>query len=174
MFLEGNITGNPLINNNVFVQATAGAPSNGAIYISQAAARIYNNVFKSLDGSGLGVHLLSSGTILQNNIVDNLNQWLDATAASPDYNDVYSVNSSGVAEGAHSITTNPLLDGSYKLTAGSPCIGTAVDLSGTFTTDKNGATRTAPWDMGAFKYIAPSSATSGNSPFRSRRPLAFV
>jgi hypothetical protein len=41
---------------------------------------------------------------------------------------------------------------SGTLEVGSPAIGTGVDLSVYFTVDKNGVTRTAPWDMGAFAY----------------------
>lgn len=42
----------------------------------------------------------------------------------------------------------------YSLTSGSTLKGAGADLSGTFTTDILGNTRTAPWDVGAFMYVA--------------------
>jgi hypothetical protein len=41
----------------------------------------------------------------------------------------------------------------YHLAAGSPCIGSGLDLSVYFTTDKDGATRTIPWDIGTYTYL---------------------
>lgn len=45
----------------------------------------------------------------------------------------------------------------YTLQASSPDIGTGVDLSGDFSNDKNGTTRTAPWDIGAYKYASAAA-----------------
>jgi hypothetical protein len=45
------------------------------------------------------------------------------------------------------------------LKSGSPCVGTGINLSATFTelnTDIAGVTREAVWDIGAYKYIASS------------------
>lgn len=40
----------------------------------------------------------------------------------------------------------------YHLVSGSALIDAGTDLSGTFTTDINGATRSAPWDIGADEF----------------------
>ncbi len=60
--------------------------------------------------------------------------------------------------------TDPLFVGEFQadfhLSPGSPAIGAGTDLSGTFTTDINGVTRTAPWDIGAYvsgSVAAPAS-----------------
>jgi hypothetical protein len=57
--------------------------------------------------------------------------------------------------------SDPLLDGSYRLGAGSPAIGAGVDLSSVFATDFSWLTRTAPWDMGARKYSTSAPGHSG-------------
>jgi hypothetical protein len=49
----------------------------------------------------------------------------------------------------------------YHLVSGSALIDVGTDLSGTFTTDIDGATRTAPWDIGADEYV---SAGGGGAP----------
>lgn len=56
---------------------------------------------------------------------------------------------------ANSITTDPNLDASYKLQAARA----GADLSASFTTDKDGVTRTVPWDIGAYEYVAPGPVT---------------
>lgn len=48
---------------------------------------------------------------------------------------------------------NPLLTNEYRLSTGSPAIGTGTNLSIYFTTDATGNTRVAPWDMGAYAYL---------------------
>lgn len=53
---------------------------------------------------------------------------------------------------AHGVTGNPLLNSNQTLQSGSSAIGTGTSLSGTFTDDFNGVTRTNPWDIGAFKF----------------------
>lgn len=58
----------------------------------------------------------------------------------------------------NSFNSNPIyvnrLNFNLQLSAGSPGIGTAQNLAASFTTDITGATRTSPWDMGAYKYGA--------------------
>lgn len=55
---------------------------------------------------------------------------------------------------AAGVQANPLFvssaSGNYRLAPGSPAIGAAV-VSGFFTTDITGATRTVPWDIGAYE-----------------------
>jgi hypothetical protein len=87
----------------------------------------------------------------------------------------YSVNSSGnfktfaqwqaLGFDANSYTTDPNLDLTYKLASPSDAIGNGENLSTYFTTDFAGATRTVPWDIGAYGYgigapTAPSVLTA--------------
>lgn len=60
---------------------------------------------------------------------------------------------------AASIVNDPNLT-SYVPQAGSPVIGAGTDLSAYFTDDFTGATRVAPWDIGAYEYLG-RSATAG-------------
>ena len=53
----------------------------------------------------------------------------------------------------HGLNTNPLLSASYVPVVGSPVIDAGI-VESDFTTDKNGASRVAPWDIGAFEYGA--------------------
>lgn len=57
---------------------------------------------------------------------------------------------------------DPQLDADLQIEAGSPVIGIGFDLSAYFNTDFNGVTRTAPWDLGAFKFNGAASP-SGSS-----------
>ena len=52
----------------------------------------------------------------------------------------------------------------YTLQSSSPDKGAGVDLSGTFTTDLLGLTRSAPWDIGAYKYVASDTTPPTPSP----------
>lgn len=64
-----------------------------------------------------------------------------------------------------SAAANPNFSASYVPRPSSGAIGTGVDLSATFTTDLAGYTRTVPWDIGAYKYVSPSSAIGGSITF---------
>ena len=73
----------------------------------------------------------------------------------------YNVSEDTSANGANSLTGKAPSDqfvniGSgtedLHLKEGADCIDAAVDLSGTFTTDVDGDTRVAPWDVGADEY----------------------
>lgn len=56
----------------------------------------------------------------------------------------------------------------FTLRVGSPAIGAGVDLSSSgFTNDYTGATRTAPWDMGAYKYTG-----AGTVPVITTNPVS--
>jgi hypothetical protein len=63
---------------------------------------------------------------------------------------------------------NPLFvsagTGNFQVQAGSPAIGAGVDLSATFTDDFAGATRTTPWDIGAYESGATGSPVLTLSP----------
>jgi parallel beta helix pectate lyase-like protein len=52
----------------------------------------------------------------------------------------------------------------FHIQSGSALIGAGTDLSATFTTDVDGATRSAPWDVGADEFV--SAATTAPPPAR--------
>jgi hypothetical protein len=69
----------------------------------------------------------------------------------------------------HSLAANPLFVslptngaacslGNYSLATNSPAAGAGVNLSSLFTTDYNGISRPATWDIGALQYEAPLAA----------------
>lgn len=73
----------------------------------------------------------------------------------------HNISSDGTAPGANSLINQAATDifvdpanGDFRLKAGSPAIGSGADLSAFFTTDITGATRTVPWDIGAFMHVA--------------------
>lgn len=63
----------------------------------------------------------------------------------------------------HGLSSNPMLNLDYTLQAGSPAIAAGTNLSGIFTTDFDGVTRSA-WDMGAKKYTAAAAPTLPGRP----------
>lgn len=63
--------------------------------------------------------------------------------------------------GSSPLFTNAAL-GDFRILDGSPVIGAGVDLSAVFTNDITGATRTAPWDMGAYKYTGTPPPSGGD------------
>ncbi|MDA3808174.1 MAG: hypothetical protein PF440_09750 [Thiomicrorhabdus sp.] len=102
-----------------------------------------------------------------------------------DYN-IAAGNNASVAPGSNSITNAVAADlftaptdtpPDLTLKTGSNAIGAGTDLSAYFTTDITGATRTVPWDIGAFAYIAASTVPTLSAPsFVGRIPsttLAF-
>jgi hypothetical protein len=50
----------------------------------------------------------------------------------------------------------------FHLQSGSSLIGAGTDLSGTFTTDIDGETRSGTWDIGADEYVSNASPISGS------------
>lgn len=70
----------------------------------------------------------------------------------------------------HSSTANPLLDANYKLTTGSPAIGTGTNLTSLGITELNvdaaGVARPAsgPWDIGAFQFGSTPDTTPPAAP----------
>jgi hypothetical protein len=69
----------------------------------------------------------------------------------------------GAGHDAHGYYENPNLTASYRpqSTSGNVIAGGA-DLSGTFTTDYDGVTRTVPWSIGAYEYrVVPNMSNLG-------------
>lgn len=65
----------------------------------------------------------------------------------------------GTSPQTGTITFTDAANGDFGLVSG-VAIGNGADLSGTFTDDLAGLTRTVPWDIGARKYVSASSPTA--------------
>jgi hypothetical protein len=173
----------PLIYNNLLVKTgtsnTAAAIWFGGYTYSGKA---YNNTIVGTGtGSTGGVGIINgsnsgTGQIIQNNIFYNLQRAIGSyysnavsyeSTSAVNYNDYYTLSGSpfyqndggtyyslaawqALGYDANSSTTNPALDGSYKLASN---ILPGTSLSGTFTTDRDGDTRSA-WNMGMDEYAA--------------------
>ena len=59
------------------------------------------------------------------------------------------------------VSTDPANGNFLRHAAASACIGVGTDLSVTFTTDYVGNTRSVPWDLGAYEYIAGGGGGAG-------------
>lgn len=73
----------------------------------------------------------------------------------------YDTNSPGFAGGSGDPKLNAPASMDYTLQAASPAINAGVDLSGSFTNDAAGNTRSAPWEIGAYNYTASVTAARG-------------
>lgn len=151
-----------LIYNNVLFNS--GGPGSGIQISATTGSGIYNNVidgFAAAGGISGFMRESASGADLtataRNNIGWNntpLNTIVGTGFATQDHN--------LCASGAGCpVTTDPMFvnegAGDFTLSPGSPAIAAGMDLSGIFTTDMDGQTRIAPWDLGPLKFIAVSS-----------------
>lgn len=159
--------------NNVFANA-------GTLYIHTANQKFYNNTYYRTGASGQSAILMycdglgcGNGAEFKNNIfIQDSNQGCFAiSGGSPTYTYDYNMSALSGTYGTKSCTV-----GAHGITSGNPrfavvsnnCISTACDfhigatsvaigagtvLSG-YTTDKAGATRSIPWDLGAYEYNA--------------------
>lgn len=163
------------VHNNTFLVTS---PGNAAVVTGGSYA-----------GAGMTVHLrnniVSGGSYLQTNYAANV-------TIDSDYNLVYGYTAGfpgpitrgldssvgavpwatwqGEGKDTHSIIDqNPLLDSNRRPGVSSPALGAGVDLSAFFTNDFQGATRVAPWDIGAFETDGVSTPpTSVGNPMGSR------
>lgn len=92
------------------------------------------------------------------------------TKAGSDYNAAYN-GSTTSPPGANSLTVDIIstdfvdaANDDYHLTSGSQLKGAGTDLSGTFTTDVDGDTRTVPWDIGFDAYVAAGGGATTLTP----------
>ncbi len=135
--------------------------------------------------------------IIKNNIVHyygtagyaiRIDDWA-GTAANVNYNCFYAPNYTyvGYCGGgknwaawqalgfdANGYNGDPLLSGSFApLNASSPVVNAGADLSGYFTTDKNGTTRPvgAAWDMGAYEFKASTGGGTAMSVLATGGPI---
>jgi len=106
-------------------------------YSTFTGCRVENNIF-----------INSAGLVTAGNTTSTIdhNVWITSANAPANF----------VAYTAYGGTNNNL----HLLAGASSLIGQAVDLSSYFTTDKDGKTRTAPWDLGAYEYTGNGGDTT--------------
>jgi len=125
------------------------------------------------DGSAIGSAGGTSGTVHNNSVIGfyegivttgtmdvSNNMVVDCdTCFINNYSGSNNVSSDATAPGSNSLTNQVATDlmtdpanGDFTLKSGSNAIGAGTDLSAYFTTDITGATRSTPWDIGAFLY----------------------
>lgn len=172
--------------NNLFIQETGQYLNNGFVNFIPSGAKILNN---TIIGSGsafqIGYQIVGAEVEFVNNITSGVSTYLTTLSSSgssfsvirnniyaekiPSGNAAYRINGTNYA--TFSAWTNAFLDaGSMWLTndtlsdLGIPTSNSATVDSGAtltnFTTDIVGATRTEPWDIGAFEYTAAVPAIS--------------
>src|SRR5688572_6321498 len=166
---------NEMVINNVLVRnASYGLHIAG--YTTVSNMKVYNNVIAHNGRSGIILWMAVSGVDIKNNIIFQnarfgFDSWdahgsgvvLDRNLvfgnASGNYNFVNGASDYTYTLGT-TISSAPLFVNSTAagfdahLSAGSPAINAALNLSSMFTTDMDGATRPASgaWDLGAYKY----------------------
>jgi hypothetical protein len=156
------------VRNNMIVNETSGvghnagidmfSPNVGSITVSAlwSSVSIQNNSVYKTNDPCVEIESGQTATItVENNIGSNCAGGnISGTVTTKDHNDWFS---SGTPSGETStITTDPKyvsttlpgVDVNFQLQAGSGALGTGANLSGSFTTDYFGTTRTVPWNMG--------------------------
>jgi len=159
-------TGNRVYNNTIYNVTRDGV--RGGIYLVTTSP---NNTLKN-------------NIVWENGSATNYSIYVENAASQAglvsDNNDLYVTSSSKVAylagadentlpgwqaasgQDTHSLSADPLFlnvdgtdDTDFKLNNGSPCAEAGMDLSGVFTTDYFGSTRTAPWSQGIYELEVP-------------------
>lgn len=144
-----------------------------------SGVKVYNN---TIAGNGTqGIQITTSNTTvtiaeMKNNVIfssTNFEMFVSSgvTLSDVDYNLYYRASGNsfsyqgaektwaqwqGLGFDANGLNTDPLLNGDYTPNDSSPVVDVGIDLSGTFTTDKNNITRPqgSAWDMGAYEFIS--------------------
>jgi hypothetical protein len=176
---------NELVVNNVLARnAATGLQIAG--YTTVSNMKVYNNVVALNGSSGIILWQSLSGVDIKNNIINQnggygINSW-DAHGSgvvmdrnlligngSGDYNFVNGGSDYSYTRGT-TISASPLFLNSSTagfdphLGAGSSAINAGLNLSSSFSTDKDGAARPASgaWDIGAYGYGLPKLLPPGN------------
>ena len=147
-------------NNIIFGTAT----QKGVVFrYVQSISQVSNNTVYGLNS---GMEILDGGTapILKNNIAyKNLTDYIGTYNATSTNNLSKDATSPNTAFRNATLSFADTLNGDFNLiSTDTSAIGNAISLEATFTTDITGATRTVPWDIGAFKYIAQVVTSFGS------------
>ena len=147
-----------------------GTGSGIGIYLLADNGAKFNVLNNVINGVATAISRFSNGgsvLLCDNNLGYGLTggqEYSDSTAGSSDFFSFAVWQSIGFDQ--HGSSANPLLDGTYHLQVGSPCIGLGTNLFSLnlpgLNADKDGNARpaTGAWDIGAYQY---SSAEDTNS-----------
>lgn len=118
-----------------------------------ATAQVYNC---TSDGGTYGVQNVSGAIDARNTVATNASTaCFSGTFAAASTNNASGDATAPGTSALHGIA-DPYIDragADYHLASGAALIDAGADLSGTFTTDVDGQTRAAPWDIGADEYV---------------------
>jgi len=168
----------PLVHDNLLLPSD----NSTALWSLDTGGKFYNNTVIGPNAGGLGFIESGGPTTLMNNIfvgvaVAMVNYY--ANTLTTDYNLFYNcsyVMSEGFGGGTaawytlatarstfgnetHGQSSNPMLNGTYHIQAGSPAIGSGANFYTYFTADKDGNTlpSSGPWDLGAYSFASAIS-----------------
>jgi hypothetical protein len=152
---------NHFVINNI-IYATTNGHSNCVYGGFTSGSYFYGNTFFNA-GKGMQSGSLAKNNIAYNNTTDFAGTYnaastnnLSKDATAPAYGTYYRnktltfTNTSSTTEDLHLISTD------------TDAIDKGADLSGTFTTDIDGTTRTGTWDIGADEYVSAVTPTYGS------------
>lgn len=144
--------------NNIFYGA-AGAGKKGIAVDSAVDAatgiRIYNNTFYNVNQPIRFQAGKSHTGEVKNNLIHTyslLEYVAGVTRSNNWYSGTPAYGETGEVDGGAADPFTAKATNDFTLAAESSPIGAGADLSVSFTADKNGVTRTVPWDIGAYKY----------------------
>jgi len=153
---------------NLFTHTTNGTIA--LVYVEGTGTYyFYNNVIYSAAQTGNGLQVNSGTTAtIKNNIVYGFDKGIYNVSGTvtEDYNQVYNALTgwSGLTQGTHSISTNPLfvnigtLD--FHLTSSSPGINMGTNVGEVLDYPANTVPQGASQDMGAYEFLLPATGTS--------------
>lgn len=161
---------NTKLYNNVFYKVNTdglGGGNQSVVYFGGSSAYVntgfesVNNVFAECGGtpssstSGVG-YTTNNGVAVQWGTLGHRNNYYGGTSGSTKM-----LPADGEATAVNGGTCDFLGAGSGNFHVGpsSVLINAGYDLSAVFTTDKDGTTRSAPWDIGAYEYVSGGGAS---------------
>lgn len=101
----------------------------------------------------------------------NIASWTFTTSMSSNTESTETGLTNSIAYTTANFTNVTAASEDLHLVSGSALIDQGTDLSGAFTVDIDGVTRTGTWDIGADEYVA---AGGGAFPFRHHHPMAHM
>lgn len=148
----------PDVQNNTVDGGAAGGPSVG-LNSWNSSPVVKNNILFTSGGSSRFCfregNAASDPTSMDNNDLFDCSTALYQDEGSSNINSVTTINSFSDITASGNVSVNPVFVSvtDRHLTGSSPVavIQGGMDLSGAFTTDRDGITRTAPWSIGAYE-----------------------
>jgi hypothetical protein len=154
------------IRNNVFYNLSHSSCANGskALYeIGGFGSPIVENntIYNVAVSSSVGIYITCTNATVRNNLVLNSGTDYYPVTTWNIFSTCGSSDTSGTSGLRSLVASNQFTNlgagtEDLSLKGGADSIGVGTDLSSSFTTDITGATRTVPWDIGAFMYTSSS------------------